>query len=210
MTTFIRAAEIWVPDSDGYLLEFAGGLYGDAPEFGALSRKMCFGRGEGLPGRVWDEGTPIVLKDLQGGYFQRAAAAKAAGLGGAVAFPVFAGDALKAVVVLFCGEASASSAAIEVWRKDSARGGELQLIDGLRGSGDTSFEPASRTTLPCPLPADDSCMLAFLSSAEMPIATSIEVDAEKRAALPTIGPGALLSLPVVRGGRVVETIAMHF
>jgi hypothetical protein len=26
MKTFIRVAEIWVPDADGYLLEFGGGL----------------------------------------------------------------------------------------------------------------------------------------------------------------------------------------
>ena len=41
MNTFIRVAEIWVPDSDGYLLEFGGGVYDNAPDFGAVSRSMC-------------------------------------------------------------------------------------------------------------------------------------------------------------------------
>jgi hypothetical protein len=146
MNTFIRVAELWVPDADGYLLEFGGGLYGNAPEFGALSRSMCFGRGEGLPGRVWEEGAPIVLKDLQRGFFQRAAAANAAGLTCAAAFPVFYGDVLKAVVVLFCGDVNDQSGAIEVWRNDPRVSTDLKLLDGVYGSKDAPFEEASHQT----------------------------------------------------------------
>ena len=146
MKTFIRVAEIWVPDADGYLLEFGGGLYGQAPDFGAISRAMCFGRGEGLPGRVWEEGKPIILKDLQNGYFQRAAAAKAAQLSCAVAFPVYFGDLLKAVVVLFCGENEGRSGAIELWRNDPRVTTDMTLLDGVYGSQDSDFEAASRQT----------------------------------------------------------------
>ena len=146
MNTFIRVAELWVPDADGYLLEFGGGLYGNAPDFGAISRSMCFGRGEGLPGRVWEEGAPIVLKDLQSGFFQRAAAAKAAGLTCAAAFPVFYGDVLKAVVVLFCGDIEEQSGAIEVWRNDPRVSTDLKLLDGVYGSKDAAFAEVSRET----------------------------------------------------------------
>jgi len=76
MNTLIQATEIWVPDAEGSLLEFGDGLYASAVEFGAISRSMCFGRAEGLPGRVWDEARPILLTDLQGGHFRRAAAAE--------------------------------------------------------------------------------------------------------------------------------------
>lgn len=149
MNTFIRVAELWVPDADGYLLEFGGGLYGHAPEFGAISRKMCFGRGEGLPGRVWEERRPVIVKDLQGGFFQRAAAAKAAGLACAVAFPVFFGQVLKAVVVLFCGSPEASSGAVEVWGSDgnAASSAGLRLLDGVYGATEAAFEAASRGLL---------------------------------------------------------------
>jgi hypothetical protein len=146
MSTFVRVAEIWVPDSDGYLLEFGGGVYGDAPEFGAISRSMCFGRGEGLPGRVWEEGPPVILKDLQGSYFQRAAAAEAARLTCAVAFPVFFGDLLKAVVVLFCGSVGDQSGAIEVWRNDPRVTTDMTLRDGVYGVNGSAFEAASRQT----------------------------------------------------------------
>jgi hypothetical protein len=149
MTSFVRVAEIWVPDSDGYLLEFADGLYDEAPEFGTISRSMCFGRGEGLPGRVWEQGRPIVLKNLQDGYFQRAAAAKRAELACAVAFPVFFDDQLKSVVVLFCGSLAGMSGAIEIWHNDPRVTTDLRLVDGVYGAADAAFEAASRdATMP--------------------------------------------------------------
>lgn len=146
MKTFIRVAEVWVPDADQTLLEFGDGLYGNATEFGAVSRSMCFGRGEGLPGRVWDEGRPIVLEQLQGGYFQRAAAARSAGLTCAVAFPVIFGSVLKAVVVLFCGGEGAHAGAIELWRNDPAAGTDMTLADGYYGTTAASFVSTSRET----------------------------------------------------------------
>jgi hypothetical protein len=146
MKTFIRVVEVWVPDSEGHLLEFGGGLYGAARAFGAVSRQMCFGRGEGLPGRVWEAGHPIILKQLQGGYFQRAAAAEAARLACAVAFPVFFADKFKAVVVFFCGDEAEHRGAIELWCNDPDIAADMQLVDGYYGSTGSDFEAASRET----------------------------------------------------------------
>lgn len=147
MKTLIQAAEVWVPDADGHLLEFGSGLYGALAEFGAVSRQMCFGRGEGLPGRVWDEGRPLLLKDLQGGYFQRAAAARRAGLACAAALPVFVGARLKAVVVLFCGGVGdAAAGAVELWRNDPRITTDLTLVDGYYGATAEAFVAASRET----------------------------------------------------------------
>ncbi len=105
MNSFIKACEVWVPDTTGGVLELAGGLFGSATAFAAVSRTLCFGRGEGLPGRCWDEGRPIVLKQLADSYFRRAAAARDAGIHCAVAVPVFLREELRAVLVLFCGRA---------------------------------------------------------------------------------------------------------
>ena len=58
MHPFIRAAEVWLPDADGTLLEHGGGLYGEATDFARRSRDLCFGRGEGLPGFAWEDGAP--------------------------------------------------------------------------------------------------------------------------------------------------------
>jgi hypothetical protein len=149
MKTLLQVVELWVPDAEGQLLELQDGLYGGAKAFERLSRSMCFGRGEGLPGRVWEEGHPILLKDLQAGYFRRAAAARNAGLTAAVALPVFAADLLKAVVVIFCGEGEGEAGAIELWHNDPRVTTDMTLVDGYYGAKASSAEglaAASRDT----------------------------------------------------------------
>lgn len=146
MKTFIRVVEVWVPSRDRTLLEFGGGLYGDAPFFGALSEARCFGMGEGLPGQAWEQGHPVVLKEFAGSYFQRTAAAKAAGLTCGIAIPIFAGDFLTSVLVLFCGDDHEHAGAIELWHNDPAQSSDMKLVDGYYGTTAEVFEFTSRNT----------------------------------------------------------------
>lgn len=146
MDSFIKACEVWVPSADGSMLEYADGLFGEATAFAAITRAMCFGRGEGLPGRAWDEGRPIVLKDLTHGYFRRGPAAAAAGIHGAVALPIFIDDQLSAVLVLFCGDATAGAGAIELWHNDPRVSSDMTLVDGHFGAGGEQLEALSRDT----------------------------------------------------------------
>lgn len=151
MNTLIKAAEVWLPTPDRSLLEFGGGLFGAATGFGASSRTMCFGRGEGLPGRAWFDGRPIVLKQFEGSYFRRADAARLAGFSCAIALPMFVGETMTAVVVLFCGGTDASEnahdGAVELWRNNARVTSDMTLVDGYFG-GHTAeaFEPLSRDT----------------------------------------------------------------
>lgn len=144
MSTFIRIAEVWVPSPDGTLLELAGGLFEAAPAFGAISRQMCFGRAEGLPGRAWDEGRPILLSRLEGSVFLRVQAAQAAGLGCALALPIFRGDALTSVVVLLCGSDEQQVGAIELWHNDPRIQTDLTLAEGYFGADAPDLESLSR------------------------------------------------------------------
>ena len=146
MPTFIRATEVWLPSADGTLLEFGAGLFGDARHFGAISRQMCFGRGEGLPGQAWDEGRPVLLKEFVGSNFRRTAAARAAGLVCAVAVPVFVGDALTAVLVFFFGDEAAHKGAIELWRNNPRVTTDMTLVDGRYGEGAAALAALSRET----------------------------------------------------------------
>lgn len=146
MKTFIRVAEIWLPAQDGSTLEFGGGLYGRAPGFGTVSRQMCFGRGEGLPGRAWDEARPLLLTQLEGSYFLRTRAARAAGLRCAMALPIFVGDVFKAVVVLLCGDHDAHAGAIELWHNDSRIAADMTLIDGYYGTTGEGLHQLSQDT----------------------------------------------------------------
>src|SRR6266481_7596482 len=114
MKAFIRVAEIWVPTEDGSALRFLDGLYGPLDEFRAVSETMRFARDEGLPGKAWASGHPIILKQFENSYFKRTEAAKAVGLTCGVALPVFAGQQLNAVLVLFCGDDESHIGAIEL------------------------------------------------------------------------------------------------
>lgn len=141
MNTLIKAVETWLPTPDGSLLEFGGGLYGRATAFGAISRSLCFGRGEGLPGRAWFDGRPIVLKELDGSYFRRAEVAREAGYTCAIGLPLFHGEALSGVVVLFCGPnrfdgddgTADGEGAVEVWRHNARVSSDMTLVDGYFG-----------------------------------------------------------------------------
>lgn len=144
--TFIRAVEVWTPSADNTLLELDNGLFGSAPHFGALSRTMCFGRGEGLPGRVWEEGHPLLLKHFKGSYFRRIAAADAAGLTCGIAVPWFRAGKLTAVLVIFCGDVLAHEGAIELWRNDPRVTGDMTLADGYYGTRAEALESLSRET----------------------------------------------------------------
>lgn len=144
--TFIRVVEVWVPDRDQSLLEFGGGCYGSAKAFARLSRSMCFGRGEGLPGRAWDEGRPIVLKQFEGSNFRRTEAAAAEGLTCGIAVPVFVGETLSAVLLIFCGDDESHAGAIELWRNDPKNSPDLLLDDGYYGNTAEVFEFVSRNT----------------------------------------------------------------
>jgi len=145
--TFIRVIEFWVPSEDGSLLEFGGGLFGPATRFLAATQKLIFGRGEGLPGQAWESGHPIVLNDLEGSYFRRANAARAEGLTSGIAVPIFKGEALASVVLIFCGDDDHEHAgAIELWCNDPSESKDMTLVDGYYGSTGDTFEFISRST----------------------------------------------------------------
>jgi hypothetical protein len=144
--TFVKAVEYWVPGTDRRQLEYGGGLYGQATRFAMISRKLCFGRGEGLPGKAWDQGHPLLLKAFEGSYFQRTAAAHAEGLTGALAWPILAGEYLKAVLVVFFGDGEDHAGAIELWRNDPAESKDMVLADGHYGRTAEAFEFLSRRT----------------------------------------------------------------
>lgn len=145
MDTFIQFCEVWVPSRDRRLLEFHAAVAGPHAAFRAASERLCFGQGEGLPGRAWELRRPIVLEDLQNSYFRRAAAARRAGFSCGVAIPIFAGDFLLAVVCFYCG-GEGRVGAIELWHNETARSPDMGLVEGHYGILD-SFERVARRTL---------------------------------------------------------------
>lgn len=145
MKTFIKVTEIWIPDKSRTQLEFGSGLYGTLTDFKNASEQQHFNYDEGLPGKAWAAGHPIVLTRFEQSYFKRTEAAQEAGLTCGIALPIFSGDFLLAVVVFLCGDDEAHSGAIEVWSNGSANQGILQVMDGYYGTL-ADFERISRLT----------------------------------------------------------------
>ncbi len=142
MKTFIKVTEIWIPTKDRTRLEFSAGLYGDLNEFRVASEKESFAYDEGLPGKAWAAGHPVVLTEFDHSYFKRTKSAKKAGLTCGIAIPVFSGDFIMAVVVFLCGDDQHHAGAIEVWANSLEDSTELAVIDGYYGTLD-DFEAIS-------------------------------------------------------------------
>src|SRR5947207_10809727 len=131
MKTFIRVVELWVPDRTRTKLEFGGCLCSaEYSEFKAVSENALFAYDEGLPGKAWASGHPVILTKFANSYFKRTDEAIEAGLTCGVALPVFAGEFLMAVMVLFCGDDEKHVGAIELWHNDPERSHEMALVDG--------------------------------------------------------------------------------
>lgn len=141
---FIQATEIWVPNSTRTKLTLRHGHYGELDQFERISRGMQFAYDEGLPGKCWSSGKPIVLTSLSNSYFKRGDAAMTHGIDCAVAIPFFAGADLNAIVVFLCGHDGHRIGALELWH---AAPGEPQmgLDEGYFGVAE-KFEFTSRHT----------------------------------------------------------------
>lgn len=133
MQLFIKAAEIWHPDACGQSLKLSSYYYGDLNAFEATSKVIDFDYGEGLPGQTWAAKKPLVWTDLDNDLFKRSEAAKQAGIECGISIPVFVGDFLMSVVVLFCGRSADVKGAVEVWANPDASDMELKLSEGYYG-----------------------------------------------------------------------------
>lgn len=136
MKTFIKVTEIWIPTKDRTRLEFSSGLYGPLNEFRVASEKESFAYDEGLPGKAWAAGHPMVLTEFDHSYFKRTKSAKKVGLTCGIAIPVFSGEFIMAVVVFLCGSDQHHAGAIEVWSNSLGKSTELEVIDGYYGTLD--------------------------------------------------------------------------
>lgn len=145
MKPFIKACEIWAPSRSGLELEFVTGHYGDLVRLKEVSEKKAFHYDQGLPGKAWASRHPIVLDDLQNSYFERSQEAAESGITTAIAMPVFAGQCLLAVMILFCGDDNDVAGAIELWHCDEKVSYDLEFLSGYFGKLD-HFEFLSKHT----------------------------------------------------------------
>jgi putative methionine-R-sulfoxide reductase with GAF domain len=147
MKTFIRAAEVWLPDAGHAVLTHGAAVAGpEATSFCTSSQGLRFKLGEGLPGLAWQQGRPMLLRQLHGLPFLRAEAARAARLSSAIALPVFVRGELTAVLALFCGDDLQQAGAIEIWRNDPRVTTDMTLVEGVYSQGADALEAVSHDT----------------------------------------------------------------
>ncbi len=132
MKSFVKAAEIWQTGPEGDRLHLSTSYYGDLIEFAEASKDMGFAYGEGLPGQTWAQARPLVWTDLQTDAFLRSESAKRAGIACGLSIPIFAGDFLLAVLVLFFADDEDVTGAVEVWGNRGSET-ELKLVEGYYG-----------------------------------------------------------------------------
>lgn len=99
---------LWTIDEDGQGLRVVDiwsepGI--DTTAFVDVSRRITFGRREGLPGEAWETGEPAWIEDVSTDpRYVRGNAAREAGLSGALAFPVLGESGILGVVEFYARE----------------------------------------------------------------------------------------------------------
>jgi len=145
MTPFIQVCEVWVPHPSREYLTLHSGSYGPHDELAQLSRKMLWSFGEGLPGRAWEAGRPVLMRDLNPSVFKRSDIAQRLGLTCGFAIPIMAGEFLTGVLVFLCSDEHATAGALEIWATQPGDPNYLGLVDGHFGRAE-AFGASSRDT----------------------------------------------------------------
>ena len=125
----IKGIEVWEPTDDDKEIRLTKSCYRDAASFHEASRNLTFRRGEGLPGRIWEQGTPAFLKELITTEFVRRDIAGAAGVTTAIGLPIFANGKVKSVVLILLDSRHQMKTVFELWSYDASAGG-LTLAGG--------------------------------------------------------------------------------
>ncbi len=143
MEQIVKAIEIWVPGARQPVLELGSAYYGDVGDFKRTGEAITFAYDQGLPGKTWASGRPIILPDIRSTDFQRTEAAMKANIVSGIALPFYSGEFLQAVAVLFFGGGRDVVGAMELWQTVRDSDTELRLVDGYYGDLD-KFEWVSR------------------------------------------------------------------
>lgn len=150
------AAVLWETDEHSGRLVHAGTWTAPGVEVPALrgETRRTFSRGEGLPGLVRQQRTPVVIEDLwSDSRFLRQEAARADDVRTAVAFPVLRGEAVLGVCELFSRtQRTVPPELIEVLAHAGRQIG--QFLDRLRAETEmrSLAETLQRSLLPSHLP----------------------------------------------------------
>lgn len=125
--------EVWTPDPGGALLGWHSGFYGQLEDIKAQSVTAKFEPGQGLPGKVWQDGVPMLFPSLwPTSDFVREEVAAVAGLKTGLGLPVWHDDKVVAVAALLSSDTMPFAKIFEIWLPD-ASGTALERGAGFYG-----------------------------------------------------------------------------
>jgi len=149
-TTHGGTCEVWHVDPERDQLRLSSGYFGRWEEFRRITALTRFSAGEGLPGRVWKTGCPILLEDLsESKAFLRAEAAQSIGLHYGLGLPVRYPTGFG-VVALLSSRTVPLGRAVDLWQLSQSAGLEhLQGLDFAASSREhaLAFDTAHRLAL---------------------------------------------------------------
>ena len=121
--------EVWHVDPERDQLRLSSGYFGRWEEFRRITALTRFSAGEGLPGRVWKTGCPILLENLsESQAFLRAEAAQSIGLECGLGLPVRYATGCG-VVALLSSRTAPLGRAVDLWQLSQNSG--LEHLQGL-------------------------------------------------------------------------------
>jgi len=157
--------EVWHVDPERNELRLSSGFFGKWDEFRRITALTRFRKGEGLPGRVWDTGRPVLFEDLsQSRAFLRAEAAQSVGLQCGLGLPVRYASG-SGVIAMLSSQLSPMGRSIDIWKvtgsaapehlqgltfetSSQRRASVLSAARSLAADAATRFLPAVLQTLP--------------------------------------------------------------
>ena len=125
----LRGIEIWGKSEATQELTLLQSVYSDSDSFIDATEGVTFYRGEGLPGKVWNQRAPVFMHALAQPDFVRSSAARKVRIDAALGIPLFRRQHVAEVMVLLLENRDQTTAAFEAWRVDPQTE-RLQLADG--------------------------------------------------------------------------------
>ena len=95
-----RVFEIWDVDEAEYVLRLRVDAHANCESNDKDTKVTTYAPGEGIVGKVWESGVPLVSDDLPTTKDKRITFFSATGLTTAIAMPLYVGESLKSVFVM--------------------------------------------------------------------------------------------------------------
>ncbi|MCA9218096.1 MAG: GAF domain-containing protein [Planctomycetales bacterium] len=96
-----RAFEVWDVNEGDESISLRTQTHTDCPNFAKSANELACSQGEGIVGAAWSSGLPVLCSNFAEVDPKRSIAADADGITSGVSLPIFVGERLKSVFVMF-------------------------------------------------------------------------------------------------------------